>query len=436
MCDAIALTVAWRLAAYVSLPSSSFWASSIVLFLVLGIESCVLISGGFYETGEPWKHYLGLVRALSIAQILLWLVAYFYEPAELISRSHFVLFWVLSVLLVLIGRYSINVILTVLRQKGLIRYTVMLIADASERDQAIKLIEHEQRYNIAEVLDSQALDAEHRSSTLMKIQQLGATEVFVSWNAIQNRLFLRWQFQSAGLSLNVIPSGLETLFQDSKFWIMQDFPALTFAPPVLTSKDFWIKRTFDICVAGMLLVILLPLYLLIALCIKLDSPGAIFYRQIRLGLHQEPFKVWKFRTMVEDADQLQPQLEARNEVKDGILFKLKYDPRITKVGQFLRQSSLDELPQLINVLRGEMSLVGPRPLALRDAAKLSAYHAPRYEVLPGITGLWQVSGRSDVSDFEEVMRLDVTYIQNWTLGLDLAILFRTIKVVLSRTGAY
>jgi exopolysaccharide biosynthesis polyprenyl glycosylphosphotransferase len=204
----------------------------------------------------------------------------------------------------------------------------------------------------------------------------------------------------------------------------------------MTGSDFWIKRVVDFCAALILLALFSPIYGLIALLIKLDSPGPIFYRQNRVGLHGACFKAWKFRTMVVNADQLQKQLEAQNEMKDGVLFKLKDDPRVTRVGQVLRQYSLDELPQLFNVLLGEMSLVGPRPLPVRDVNNFEGHHYVRHEVLPGITGLWQVSGRSNISNFEEVIQLDLAYIQNWSLGLDLKILLKTVKVVLNKTGAY
>jgi lipopolysaccharide/colanic/teichoic acid biosynthesis glycosyltransferase len=176
--------------------------------------------------------------------------------------------------------------------------------------------------------------------------------------------------------------------------------------------------------------------LIIALLIRIDSPGDVFYRQTRVGLKGNHFKVWKFRTMVQNASQLQQQLEARNEVDGGVLFKMKNDPRITRIGKILRKYSLDELPQIFNVLRGEMSLVGPRPLPVRDVQKFSHRHFIRQEVLPGITGLWQISGRSDIIDFEKVIDLDKTYMENWSLSLDLQIILQTIKVILDKKGAY
>jgi lipopolysaccharide/colanic/teichoic acid biosynthesis glycosyltransferase len=170
--------------------------------------------------------------------------------------------------------------------------------------------------------------------------------------------------------------------------------------------------------------------------IKLDSPGSIFFRQKRVGLHGQEFKIWKFRTMVANAEKIQASLEEKNEIKDGIIFKMKDDPRITKLGKFLRLYSLDELPQLFNVLVGQMSLVGPRPLPIRDVQKFKTKHFIRQEVLPGITGLWQVSGRSNIENFEDAVKLDMDYIENWSIWLDLRILLQTVRVVLQKTGAY
>ena len=213
------------------------------------------------------------------------------------------------------------------------------------------------------------------------------------------------------------------------------FTTIRFSSPPIIGGDFWLKRGFDLVASSILLFILSIPLLVISIAIRLDSSGPVIYKQSRVGLKGRHFKVWKFRTMVPDAEKIQKELEKRNEVEGGILFKIKDDPRITKIGKFLRHYSFDELPQLINVLRGEMSLVGPRPLPLRDVEKFSEKHFLRHEVLPGITGLWQVSGRSN-ADSEEVFYLDLAYIQHWSLALDCKILLKTIQVVLAKEGAY
>jgi len=199
------------------------------------------------------------------------------------------------------------------------------------------------------------------------------------------------------------------------------------------------KRAMDLAGALVGVLLLSPLMLAIALLIRLDSPGPVLFRQVRRGQRGRPFRMLKFRTMVADAERRLGDLESSNESAGGVLFKLRDDPRVTRLGRFLRRSSLDELPQLINVLRGEMSLVGPRPLQLRDSDRLWIVDPEgfrhRLEVLPGITGPWQVGGRSE-TDYERMVQLDRDYAENWSLGRDLWILARTVLVVLLRKGAH
>jgi exopolysaccharide biosynthesis polyprenyl glycosylphosphotransferase len=201
-------------------------------------------------------------------------------------------------------------------------------------------------------------------------------------------------------------------------------------------KYYLVKRCMDFCFATVFVCLMSPIYLVIALAIRLDSPGPVFFKQTRVGLHGKKFQVWKFRTMRVDAEERQKELEALNETTDGVIFKIKNDPRITGIGAFLRRYSLDELPQMFNVVLGEMALVGPRPLPIRDVDKFSPHHFFRHEVLPGVTGLWQVSGRSNIVDFEQVIKLDFNYIQNWSLAMDFRILLKTVMVVLKKEGAY
>ena len=181
--------------------------------------------------------------------------------------------------------------------------------------------------------------------------------------------------------------------------------------------------------------LLSPAFLAIALAIKGEDGGPVFFKQVRVGLNGVPFKVWKFRTMVVDAELMKAQLATQNE-GNAALFKMRRDPRVTRPGTWLRRHSLDELPQLINVVRGEMSLVGPRPALPEESAKYDGTHMIRRIVVkPGITGLWQVSGRSDLS-LGDSMRLDVHYVENWSLFLDLQILWKTLQAVLGGNGAY
>jgi len=194
------------------------------------------------------------------------------------------------------------------------------------------------------------------------------------------------------------------------------------------------KRLFDAVFSLFTLLFGLPLWLTLAAVIKLDSPGPILFRQHRIGEGGSAFDMYKFRSMYDDAHHRLTDLQESNEA-DGPLFKMKNDPRVTRIGKFLRRYSLDEFPQFLNVLRGEMSVVGPRPPLPSEVEQYTVNHARRLEVKPGVTGLWQVSGRSNLT-FDEMIRLDVFYIENWSLKYDLVLVARTLWVVLSGHGAY
>jgi exopolysaccharide biosynthesis polyprenyl glycosylphosphotransferase len=194
-----------------------------------------------------------------------------------------------------------------------------------------------------------------------------------------------------------------------------------------------LKRGIDLVLAGLALVILAPLLVLIAVAVKLDSHGPVLYFSERIGKKGRVFRCIKFRTMVSDAEKRRAEVQHMNE-RDGVLFKISNDPRITKLGRLLRKYSLDELPQLINVLRGDMSLVGPRPPLSSEVREYKLSHLRRLDVMPGITGLWQVQARKDPS-FDNYISLDVTYVDNWSIWLDLQILAKTIGVVFAGTGS-
>jgi exopolysaccharide biosynthesis polyprenyl glycosylphosphotransferase len=203
------------------------------------------------------------------------------------------------------------------------------------------------------------------------------------------------------------------------------------------SAEGWaqlIKRALDVVVAAVLLILLFPIFFCVVIAVKLSSPGPVFFLQDRIGLNKRRFKIWKFRTMVADAEKLRVELEKQNEMQ-GPAFKIRNDPRITPLGKWLRRTSIDELPQLWNVLRGDMSLVGPRPLPVRDYEGFNEdWQRRRFSIKPGITCLWQVNGRSAIS-FDQWMLLDLQYLDEWSLWLDLKILAKTLPAVLKGAGA-
>jgi exopolysaccharide biosynthesis polyprenyl glycosylphosphotransferase len=255
------------------------------------------------------------------------------------------------------------------------------------------------------------------------LEQHPADELIVTDSDYTDRQLLQIvdHAHRSAVKVRIAPKTTELLVQRAEYVPGQGLPLFELRPPVFAGTDWAV-------------VVGLPLWLAIAAAIKLTSSGPVFYRDPRIGLGEQTIGMVKFRTMVAGAAGRQSELERENQA-EGALFKIKDDPRITSVGKALRRLSIDELPNLINVLRGQMSLVGPRPLPLRDHALLEDWHRRRSNVLPGMTGLWQISGRSDLS-FDDLVRLDFYYLENWSIWLDISILAKTLPAVLAGRGAY
>lgn len=245
---------------------------------------------------------------------------------------------------------------------------------------------------------------------------------------------LCWVLEETGANVVVAPSLMESAGPRLAVRPVDGLPLLHLEHPRFTGIRRLVKGLYDPVAAALIAALLSPLLVVIAIAIKLDSPGPVLFRQERIGRLGKPFRIFKFRTMVCDADQRKAEIAHLNEGA-GPLFKVLIDPRVTRVGSFLRRTSLDELPQLFNVIIGEMSLVGPRPHLHDEIVAFGRDFSRRLFVKPGMTGLWQVSGRSDLT-FEESIRLDLRYVENWTLALDVFIMWKTLGVMLNRSGAY
>jgi exopolysaccharide biosynthesis polyprenyl glycosylphosphotransferase len=275
-----------------------------------------------------------------------------------------------------------------------------------------------------------------RDDVLSLVRELGADTIAVCGSVSAEPGELRrlaWQLEGSGVDLVVAPQLTDIAGPRVHIRPIEGLPLLHVEEPTLSGVAWLGKNTMDRVAAAVGLALLSPVFAAVAIAIKLSDPGPVFFRQARVGREGTTFRVWKFRTMYGDAEDRRAALMDQNE-SDGQLFKIREDPRIFPLGRFLRASSVDELPQLINVLRGEMSLVGPRPLPADDGDYLGDVRR-RLLVRPGITGLWQVSGRSDLS-WDEAVRLDLYYVDNWSLAYDLHILWRTVGVVLRSKGAY
>ncbi|MGB3787230.1 MAG: sugar transferase, partial [Phormidesmis sp.] len=312
--------------------------------------------------------------------------------------------------------------------------TVFLIAPAPRLKILFEVVDRQPHYR---VVGAAIASTTHSATTLQSIIRLRPKEVLaeeVPDAELASSLF--WQLRSVGIVLRLLPSSREMIYRRGIPEIFANLPTLRIESSFFRGFDYRLKRWLDLLSTAVAIVLLTPLFLGIAIAIKASSSGPVFFRQKRTGLHGKIFYVWKFRTMVINAPELQAGLEQENENSDGVMFKIESDPRITTIGKFLRRTSLDELPQLFNVLLGQMSLVGPRPLPLRDTSFFEPWHHVRHQVLPGMTGLWQISGRAHIKTFDDAIRLDLHYIDNWSLNLDFEILLETIKIVCLGKGAY
>ena len=439
--DVLALAITWQITHHLSqryspLPPELLWwnwlGAPSLFWVFAGLTILFFAYGGMYQSHR--QNYIRGGQLITGVYLLSLLLCYFYDPKIDPPRSLFFSAWLSSVGSIL----GLRILVTLAWQKLNLTTKSIPVFIIAPGESLPKLANIFRKRNSAyQIVGAALANCANTEITLQKILSSGADEVLAK-DLPQTYLAsnLYWELRRHGICLRLVPSSVEVLHRRGISEICSGIPTLRVETSLFLGWDYRIKRYVDFVGALLGLIVLSPLLLAIVLIIKLTSPGEALFRQERVGLNGKRFKIWKFRTMVKNAGAMQTQLEAQNTTSDGVMFKIKKDPRITKVGHFLRQTSLDELPQLINVVFGEMSLVGPRPLPLRDTEKMDSWHQIRHQVLPGLTGLWQVSGRSDIEDFDDAARLDLYYIDNWSLNLDIDILIETIKIVLFRKGAY
>ncbi|MBD1875311.1 sugar transferase [Nodosilinea sp. FACHB-131] len=440
--DILALGLSWHIARSLNQFFSPI-PPQLVWWVWLGLPSpfWVLVAcavglfayGGLYDTKSQAQKHLRAGKLLSLVYLGALVVMYFYDPKLDLPRSLFFSAWLSGVGLVVALRLVATLLLRPLT-RAKVPASVFLIAPAPRLKRLADVLS--QRAQVP-VIGAALATTANSATTYQAIVASGATLVLAeSIPSADLASELYWKLRRAGIAMQLLPTSRDMLYRRGTPETVAGLPTLRLDAPLMGGWDYRLKRWMDYLGAGLGVIALGPVLLGIALAIRLDSAGPIFFRQERVGLHGNIFQVWKFRTMVVDAPRLQAGLEQHNESADGVLFKVKHDPRITRVGRLLRRTSLDELPQLFNVLCGQMSLVGPRPLPVRDVAKFDGWHNIRHQVLPGVTGLWQISGRSDIDTFDDVARLDLHYIDNWSLNLDLEILTATLGIVLWGKGAY
>lgn len=398
--------------------------------------------------GRPlFDDLYGLINATTTAIMLLVVLVFFYRRL-FYSRIIFIYAGLLIILLVGLARIVRWLILSRLRQAGQGVDRVLIIG-AGEIGRTVMrnmIAQPELGYRVVGFLDD---DPVKSATDIGPIKALGPIEnlpaVAKEYQIDQVIITLPWQYhrkvirlvneaEQTGIRARVVPDLFQLSLGGIDLEAINGIPLISIKQSALTGFNYTLKRAVDLFVSSLAIILLAPLWLLVAIAIRLDSSGPVLFRQERVGRYGKPFILYKFRSMYQDAEAQLAKLREKNEAA-GPLFKMRDDPRRTRVGRIIRRTSIDELPQLINVLRGEMSLVGPRPGLASEVAQYQDWHRKRLEVLPGITGLWQVSGRSNLT-FDEMVMLDIYYAENWSLSLDLRIMLRTIPQLLFGEGAY
>lgn len=417
-----------------------------VLFIIAmwleGLYDVERLSWGFGEIGRA-------ARALALGVLALIMVTYWLKAPGL-SRLWMAFAWVLCTTFVVVARLAAHGWLRSERRANrmLVRTVVVGCGDEAGRIIDALSVGRPQGLSIVGVLDAPT-GAAVADEEFHGVPVFGAStdlREIVESRDIETVIIVATEFDHSEIARMIeslrgtaasihLSSGLFEVLT-SRVFVREiaGVPFVTLKGVAFTPFRRFVKRAFDLAGSIAIIVAGLPLWIGVALAIKATSKGPVFYRQERIGQGGVPFGMYKFRSMVVDADKRLAQLVAANEA-DGPLFKMKNDPRVTAVGRWIRKWSIDEFPQLLNVVRGEMSLVGPRPPLPNEVEEYTKYHWRRLEVLPGMTGLWQVSGRSQLS-FEEMVRLDLFYVENWSVAFDLNILARTLPAVLTGKGAY
>jgi len=408
-------------------------------FALVPAAPLVLESQGFYSRpmlSSRAAMFWPLLKGCFILSVGLVLLLFIFKESSTAPRGVMVFFGLIGFVLVWIKEEILRVVLRSRMAKAQYKRRIIIAGTPAEITRLRRMV---QAYaaNSLEVVAEFNLPVSAPPLLIELLHMHSVSGVLVSARHAQfERVESIIQLcETEGVEAWLVADFFATQIAHASFDEMFGSPLLVFRTTPETSWQMLAKMVLDLLGALTLLIIASPLMLLIALLIKFTTPGPIFFRQQRSGLNGAPFNIFKFRTMATNAEQFKHELAAMNEMS-GPVFKVTNDPRITPVGKWLRKYSLDELPQLFNILAGEMSLVGPRPLPVDEVKRFNDLkHRRRLSVKPGLTCLWQVQGRNKISDFQEWVRLDLEYIDNWSIWLDLAILIRTVPAVFSATGA-
>jgi exopolysaccharide biosynthesis polyprenyl glycosylphosphotransferase len=438
--------------------SFSFFYTYVAAFVVMGLLA--FHARGMYALprGAAWFDFMRVVVSASLVTVAALTLGALFFNTVLPSRGLFLLLWVCTVAIFAVERFVFRRLRVALWRRGInIRKAVVVGTGLAGQRIMKDIVERSDLgYRLTGyVSDVKESPGGHNWRVPLKVrngmvpQWLGTVkdieriicgrdvhEVIVALPATHHAQILNIidSCRACGVDFKLVPDLFEMRFNEVRIDALNGVPLIGVKDVALQGFNLLVKRVLDVTLAvGSLVLAAIPM-LIIAAAVKLNSHGPVFFQQKRVGKGGEEFTCYKFRSMYEDAEQRLAEIAHLNEA-DGPIFKVKNDPRLTPVGKFLRRTSLDELPQLFNILKGEMSWVGPRPPLRREVDQYSDWHLKRLDVTPGLTGLWQVSGRSDLS-FEEMVKLDIYYAENWSLAMDAAIILKTIPAVVKRQGAY
>lgn len=390
-----------------------------------------------------------VVRSEVIVGAFVVLILYLMHNASILSRLVFGYFLVINLPIMYVFRLLLKKLLLLGYRKSKYASRMLLVTNAEEADKIVHNIlryKEWQRMMVGIVLLDGGEQTEIRGIPVVCDEagfmdyavHNGVDEVFFAGRLAEDSPKLEaWvdELCAMGVCVNVNISAFDIHCTGKRnLGRVGKYASVTFVRNAFSKTELMAKRALDICGALVGMVVLAVATIFVAPAIKLDSPGPVFFGQTRMGKNGRTFKLYKFRSMYIDAEERKKELMAQNEM-NGLMFKMENDPRITKVGKFIRKTSIDELPQFWNILVGDMSLVGTRPPTLDEFQQYESKHKCRLSMTPGLTGMWQISGRSDIKDFDDVIKLDMEYIDNWTIWKDIRILFQTVKVVLMGKGS-
>lgn len=447
--DVFFLVIAYGMAYLVASQLTTLYAiSSYVWILVIFIPVwlSVMAVGGMYD--KTTFYYIDRVlRNIALASLVAGLglgTMFFFIKEASTSRLFIAVFFLLCILVMSLERFILGLIFRHGNANNDTPRIIVVCSKETRRSFYQYLRKTHIRYNIIGIVQVNRGLATQDETVLGTLEDLGdilkkhvVDEVFFDmpkdYEGDLKKYFLICE--QMGITVHLVVNLYDFKLSRAHIYMLGPLPVLTFHTVNLNPFQKAVKRLMDIvgALAGIFISLIASMFIVPA--IKLDSPGPVIFKQRRVGCHGRVFNLYKFRTMYADAEARKAELMVQNEIEDGRMFKIKEDPRITRVGAYLRKASLDELPQFINVLKGDMSLVGTRPPTMDEVRLYDLEHRRRISIKPGLTGMWQVNGRSDIKNFEEVVALDTQYIDNWSIKLDIDILLKTVSQVIKMKSA-